>query len=105
MRAPLALGVLVAGEQLRQQELGPLEWWGREDGLTSSAVVGDDQVLVGLQVPATPAGMAEDEAVQVQDEGDAQRLVSIEAGQLIDGVPVAGELPLVAVAEALRALG
>jgi hypothetical protein len=53
---------------------------------------------------AATAGVIEDEAVQVQDEGDRQRLVGVQAHECIDRVAVAGELPLIAVAKAPRAL-
>ena len=100
----LALGVLVAGQQLRQEGLGVPRGRRGEDHLPSAALVGDDQVLVALEVPATPVAVMEEQAVQVQDERDAQRLVGVEAHEHVDGVSVARELPLVAVAVAVRAL-
>lgn len=63
MRAAFALGVLVAAQQLRQEELGVPRRGRGEDDLPPVALVGDDQVLVGLEVAATPVAVMEEQAV------------------------------------------
>lgn len=42
-----------------------------EDDLPLAAFVGDDEVLVGLQVAAVAVGVGEEQAVEMQGEGDA----------------------------------
>jgi len=75
VRPALALGGLVASQQLAEEELDLLGRGRGEDDLPPSALVGDDQVLVGLQVAAVAIGVVEEQPVQVQDEGNAQLLV------------------------------
>lgn len=67
--------IVVANQQLAEQEFGFLRGWRREDDLFATAFVGDDQVLVALQTAAVAAGVIEEQAVQAQNEWDAQRLV------------------------------
>jgi hypothetical protein len=105
MRELRSLGRLVAIQQLAQKELRLVGRGGREGDLAPAALVGDDQILVALEVTAPPAGVPKDEPVQVQDERNAQGLVCVEAHQRVDRVAIAGELALVAIAKARRALG
>ncbi len=68
VRAALALGIVVAGHQLRQEELGLLRGGRGEDDLAPAALVRDDQVLIALEMTAMSVDVLEEQAVQVQDE-------------------------------------
>lgn len=71
--AGMALGVLVAGQELAEEELGLRGRRGSEDDLAPAVFIGDDQVLVALQVAAPGAAVGEEEPVQAQDEGNHRR--------------------------------
>lgn len=61
MRSTLALGDFVADQQLVEEELGFLGRGRSEDDLPPSALMGDDQILVVLQVPDPAVGVVEEQ--------------------------------------------
>jgi len=64
MGAALPLCLFVANQKLAEQELGFLRSQWREDNLLATALIGDDQVLVALQVAAVAASAIEEQAVR-----------------------------------------
>src|SRR5664279_143066 len=105
MCTTLPLGLVVADKQLRQQARRVMVVWRREDDLASPALVGDDQVLVGLEMPSATVNVFEEQSVQMQQERDRERLILLEAHDRVDGVSIAGELLLVAISKARVAVG
>jgi len=76
-----------------------------EHDLAPAPLVGDDQILVALEMPAPPINILEQQTVQVQHERHGQRLVMLQSHDVVDRVTVTGELLLVAVAKTRAALG
>ena len=97
------LGVVVAREQLAQQERRLRGSWRCEDDFAAPALVGDDEVLVGLQVPPAPAGVLEQQPMKVQQERHGRPLVAVDSYERVDRVAVPGELLLVSIAKPRRA--
>ncbi len=99
------LRVVIALEQLAQQERR-LRWsrW-REHDLAAPALVRHDEVLVGLQVSPASAGMLEQQPMKVQYERHGRRLIAIESYQRVDRIAVPGELLFVSIAKARRPFG
>src|SRR5665213_2052146 len=95
----LLLGGVVPSQKLWQQHFGLLLVGRSKDDSAPTALVRDDVVLFDLQMASTTSDVLEEQAMEVQQVRNAQRLVPIDPYERVEGVSITSELLLVAVAK------
>src|ERR1700674_3204147 len=94
--------VLVPVDEFGEHELRLLRRWRFEENCSCASLVPDDQFLMGLQVAAIAVDLAKELAMDMKDERHRQSFGTSGSHDLVDGVPVAGELALIPVAKPRR---
>ncbi|UUY05283.1 hypothetical protein LRS13_07105 [Svornostia abyssi] len=102
MRCHGRLGIEVALDELGSHGGCLGGGHGGEDHLATPGLVGDDGVVLALEVPAPPLVVGEQPTMEVEEQGNGDGL-GLGPEQLVHRVPVSGELSLVAIAKARSA--